>query len=1020
MSLSKWKLISKNLKNKLDFYLLIKKKPVSYWLFILLFLNLYICDTRRLLIFSGGMGIGLINPEDKVFTDDLNNIGTNGKYLYSFFYLGKGIFLVRAKGYLDEKSLKHQIASGDIARERLYKLGLYNKYHLVWDASEVIGVSLLARRLMFFNAKSPNRFESVSIIGASIFARNYGRILSTIIPNFKINFFRSSDAAIQNIEKHYQLETSAGFPKSSITSGAESYSVFIDLWQEHKQTLTVGNKNYKYVTKPEWIYASSDDSFKANIYVIEGNIVYYRLEGFAKSQNIEKTYKILESIIAEFHFNNTDNKFYSVLNLKKLKGISLAARKRTVFYENLYHTYCNFVIAIPSYLINLIIKIVVSISPSSFYHWESTSSIENAFERVAEHKFGKNLQKHPVKPLGTEKLVIPGSKTEMIELIKRQYKEIEDIKQHQKEQIRKILEVTGRMTWDESFVIPVNTSGNKSPFDEIFDSLAILLSDFKEIIRDKTLHAKLLEESEEKYKNLIDLASDIIVVYQEDAIKFVNSRVYQLLGYTVEEVLGNSMQGFVAPEEIPRLQEYYRKRVAGDIAPWIYETVIINKEGQRVPISMSVGRIIYEGRPAVMLIARDITQKKKNEEELDRYRTHLEEIIRKRTEQLQKEMTERKVAEESDKLKTAFLSNMSHEIRTPMNAIIAFSNFLKDAKITEKQKNEYIDFIISSGQSLLNLINDIIDISKIESKQLDIQNEITSIDPLLQELFKIYDETCKNVKKGKVALILKKPENENILLDIDRQRLRQILTNLLDNALKFTQTGYVEFGYNLTNKDVVFYVKDTGTGIPEDKIEFIFKRFGRLNTTKVNAHGAGLGLAICKHLAHLLNGKIWVESEVENGSTFYLKIPGFITSADYKAEEVNKEDPKDKYVWKGKTILIAEDEDLNFRVLQIALSKTGANIIRAATGVEAVNTFNAQKDIHIILMDIQMPEMDGYEAMFQIKKVNSSMPIIAQTAFALLEEKKKCIDMGFDDYIAKPIKLDELMQKIEKHLQKRN
>jgi PAS domain S-box-containing protein len=537
--------------------------------------------------------------------------------------------------------------------------------------------------------------------------------------------------------------------------------------------------------------------------------------------------------------------------------------------------------------------------------------------------------------------------------------------------------------------------------------------DFEEIIQEKQFHTQKLIESEDKYRNLINLASDVIMVYQDDHVRFLNSRVEQALGYKPEDVIGKSMDEFVAPEEILRLRDYHIRRIQGDEIPWIYESVFLHKDGHRVPVSMSVGIILYENKLAALVIVRDITQKKKTEEELERYRNHLEDIIKQRTIQLQKEISERKVAEESDRLKTAFLSNMSHEIRTPMNAIISFSNFLKEPDIPQKQREEYLDYILSSGQSLLNLINDIIDISKIEAKQLNIAEKHCNVNSLLEELYKLFEETRKSLEKNNISILLSIPDkNVQISLYTDPYRLKQIISNLIDNSLKFTDTGSIDFGYEIINDSIVFFVKDTGIGIPEDKKEYIFKRFGKIETLGKNLSGTGLGLAISKNLSRLLNGELWVESKEGKGSKFYLKLP-FTNSKEFEEKEATTSKNKGNYNWKGKKILIAEDEDLNFKVLQISLRKTNVDIIRAYNGKEALEIIHHSSDIDLILMDIQMPVMDGYDAMTSIKKIEPNLPIIAQTAFALLEEQKHCLDMGFNDYISKPISTEELFQKIE-------
>jgi PAS domain S-box-containing protein len=966
------------------------------------------------------MRFGLLNQEDIIDTSDLNFEHPEGRYTYTFKYIGEGIFHVKSKGYIDDISFKHQLHSGDLARERLKKLFPELKYHLVWDISEVDRISLISRRLIFTKLNSTNNFGSVSAIGANYFAISFAKLIGKFFPAIRFSFFRTYEDAVQNIKKSINHSQGIDLKENfHLTVEDEAYSHFIDLWQQDQTKILINNTYYKYITKPEWNFESTDHLFKVDIYVLEGNIVFYQCDGEAKAEHIEKLYAIVKDIFQELQFSTT-NKIYSIVDIKNLKEASLEARKRTSYFEHLYHPYCHKVFAITSYGLKLLVKSITVINPEEFNHWEIANTVEDALTKI--HQLQKNNGKSETVDIQAtleeeSNVTIPSSPDEMAELIKKQHEELVRIKKDQTTQIKRILEVTGRLTWDETCDEELFNLSSESPYGEIFDLLAVLYKDFREIIKEKTIHAQQLKESEDKYKNLVELANDIIVVYQDDSIRYVNSRVSLALGYTTEELIGASMHNYIEPDEITKLQEFYKKRIMGETIPSVYETVLIHKDGFKVHASMSVGRIIYDNRPAVMVIARDISHKKKIEEELDRYRNHLEDIIRKRTEQLQKEINERRIAEESDRLKTAFLSNMSHEIRTPMNAIIAFSDYLKNQDLTSDQREEYLSYIQSSGQSLLNLINDIIDISKIESKQVDIQLSSLNINKFLEELFALFEETRKNKNKTEIVLRLEKP-NEQIYLYTDQYRLKQIISNLLDNALKFTEKGNIELGCLLKNNDVIFYVQDAGEGIPADKMDLIFKRFGRINSSKRKISGTGLGLAISKNLALLLNGKLWVESKVNEGSTFYLKIPNYLTSVPFEPEPPKTSSPKNTYNWENKKILIAEDEDLNYRVLQIAIARTGATIVRAKNGLEAVEQIDSTDNFDIVLMDIQMPEMDGYEAMSKIKQAHPNIPVIAQTAFALLEEKNRCIEIGFDDYVAKPIKLEELFLKMDEQFEK--
>ncbi len=375
-------------------------------------------------------------------------------------------------------------------------------------------------------------------------------------------------------------------------------------------------------------------------------------------------------------------------------------------------------------------------------------------------------------------------------------------------------------------------------------------------------------------------------------------------------------------------------------------------------------------------------------------------------------------AEESDLLKTSFLSNMSHEIRTPMNAILGFSNLLSHEEISDVEKEEFVNLIRVNGKNLLTLVEDIIDISKIDSGQLQIKNSPVCIHDVLKD---VYDSFLDDIKR-RGLLNIKLYLNEGIsdkktMILTDAFRLRQVLINLVGNGIKFTDRGFVEFGYKLYNEDMLqFYVKDTGIGLPEGKEQEVFERFSKFsdNKQKMLYGGTGIGLSIAKDVVTLMGGKIWVESEQKVGSTFYFTLPYHRVS-----NVMSKPDDEvlvTKYNWEGKTFLIAEDEEDNFRYLEVALSISNASLIWARNGLEAVDIFNRIGGIDLVLMDIKMPEMDGYSATKEIKLMNNAVPVIAQTAYAMSEEKEKSKLAGCDDYIAKPINYTDLLKVIHKHV----
>lgn len=371
-------------------------------------------------------------------------------------------------------------------------------------------------------------------------------------------------------------------------------------------------------------------------------------------------------------------------------------------------------------------------------------------------------------------------------------------------------------------------------------------------------------------------------------------------------------------------------------------------------------------------------------------------------------------AEESDMLKSAFLANMSHEIRTPMNAIVGFSSFLTEEDNTTEDIKKYANIIINSGSHLLNLINDIVDISKIETGQIAVNPEPVDISNLLRELYHFFHSQL--IAKGKydVQLFLQETKS-NIIAETDKTRLRQILINLIGNAIKFTHKGYVEFGCQQKDDKLLFFIKDTGIGISPENQEIIFERFRQVDESSDKKYsGTGLGLAISKACAEMLGGKIWIQSIPDKGSTFYFNI-------DYRESNKKpqrKSNPQSKRIaFNGELVLIAEDDSLSYEFLHKFLSGSNLKVIRALNGKEAVEMAISNHDVKLILMDIRMPGMNGCEATKLIREQKPDLPIIAQTAFAYQTDREKCLSLGCNDFISKPTAKGDLLNLINKYLE---
>jgi len=379
-------------------------------------------------------------------------------------------------------------------------------------------------------------------------------------------------------------------------------------------------------------------------------------------------------------------------------------------------------------------------------------------------------------------------------------------------------------------------------------------------------------------------------------------------------------------------------------------------------------------------------------------------------------------AEESDMLKSAFLANMSHEIRTPMNGILGFSELLKTPGLTGTEQLEYISIIEKSGKRMLNILNDIIDISKIEAGLMKIDLSETNINQQIEYIYTFFKPEMQ--AKGIMLSFRNSLPAKEAIITTEREKLYAILVNLVKNAIKYTEKGTIEFGYVTTGSptklaELQFYVKDTGIGIPKDRIEAIFERFIQADIPdKMARQGAGLGLTIAKSYIEMLGGRIWIESEEGIGSTFYFTLP-------YNAEP----EVKNKILVEGNEtkeitdvlrlkILIAEDDEISEKLISINVKDFSKEMLKAKTGIETVAICRSRPDIDLILMDIQMPDFNGYEASRQIRQFNKDVVIIAQTAFGLTGDREKAIEAGCNDYIAKPIGKKELLALIKKYFKK--
>ena len=376
-------------------------------------------------------------------------------------------------------------------------------------------------------------------------------------------------------------------------------------------------------------------------------------------------------------------------------------------------------------------------------------------------------------------------------------------------------------------------------------------------------------------------------------------------------------------------------------------------------------------------------------------------------------------AEESDRLKSAFLANMSHEIRTPLNAVIGFTQLLNKNNVSPERRENYMNIIQNKSHLLLQLINDVIDLSKIDANQISLKYKACSLNRLLSEIYNSFKVKMKNEDKHHhLTLTLQNGLNDHqSFILTDNKRLEQIISNLLNNAVKFTEKGSITFGYEKYGEDTLqFYVTDTGIGISKEMQSKIFSRFHQANESITKTYGGtGLGLSIAKSMVEMLGGQIWVESEENSGTTFYFTLP--YKKPEANSDEYSENEAKSENLWDGKSILIVEDDPSAQILIKDILKTTGVKVFLSKTGEEGLKLFK-QKPVDLILVDIKLHDINGLEVTKQIRSLSSGkqIPVIAQTAYAMEGDDHKSKDAGCDDYISKPIDINSLKKKIEKFL----
>lgn len=510
-------------------------------------------------------------------------------------------------------------------------------------------------------------------------------------------------------------------------------------------------------------------------------------------------------------------------------------------------------------------------------------------------------------------------------------------------------------------------------------------------VSEKVLAAEKLQKSEKQYQNLFDNLIDEVHVWRviRDANNIiqswelvdVNARALKNWGKTKAQVVGRNAIELFGEESI-RIFKPIIDGIFETKQPRSWETYFAPTNQYLAMDSIPVGELFIS-------TGRDITDKVKINQDLRKAKEEAERAKEK--------------AEESDRLTTSFLQNLSHEIRTPLNAICGFSQILENAALSDESRKKYISLIQSSSSQLLSIVSDILLASALEKGQEKVIIKECNLNSVLQDLYFVFKQKAE--AKNLMLHLKTGLTDASSIIETDETKLIQIVTNLLTNALKFTPEGQIEFGYTVEGNDLQFYIRDTGIGIKPELHELIFERFRQADSSiAVQYGGNGLGLSISKDYVQLLAGRMWLQSEPGKGSVFYFTIPH---------RPVNK--TEDGNQTNNYTILVADDEILNFMVIQGMLMNLQVTLIHAKDGQEAIDLFNENPNINLILMDIRMPRLTGDVAASVIKSLNPKTRIIAQSGYAFENERVRYANV-FDDYLTKPIAEGVLISKISRYM----
>ncbi|MEA3443458.1 MAG: ATP-binding protein [Bacteroidota bacterium] len=924
---------------------------------------------------------------------DLLYESPESEYAVKVEHVSDNIFRVIMNGYLDFESNLYY--SGIIEMVLLRFREAYDNEQVLFieDVSNLSGINNDAANYSEKKLLDWPNYGGCFFIGADYQYRKYIEKLQKVQPALLFQICNNEQEAFDAIIK---FNSSGSFKplQNSIEeniTGKQSPSFEIP-----------GTKN-KNTGESVWEINTSDNHFTGKISMLENNVVHSKLQGYVRQNDVANYIRFIENLIEAFDIRS--KQYSHIIEMKGINGVSRQAKtlvKNAIIRIEILPSILFFIDP-PKAILNTL-NILTTLFPGKLNYCKIEKSFDTAF-----------------KLLQLPKMKLPEVETKNKELIKKQLttinekqtndatkEQLEEIIKNQEQRISELSEMVRNVSFNGTKKVRTPKINPGDPFYELFNAVGLMQSYYAESINDTKYDFESLRDHLGLLQQFANHSKEASLLVQSGRIRYANTAFSQLIGSEKSIIEDKLLTQLIIPDDKGKIESLLEKIESGDETPQNIHISVISETGKSKAVSIRIIQLKYKTQTSALLY---FEQAKK------RASSDMHQTLQPAKATVQRQRIGPYVSE-GEGLKFSFLANISHEIRTPMTAIVGLAEFLTSPVISPQSIEEYVNLIKFNANSLLIMLNDLIDIASLESGEVNISNKLCNVNQILDAVYSRFSKFQYDTGNKNIVLKLNNfVDPSDISLMSDSDRIVQILSNLLSNSFKFTHKGIIEFGvFSITDERVRIFVRDTGIGIDPEKFEMIFENFKQVDESRTREHsGIGLGLAISQKIAYLLDGHIWVASKKGEGSTFYFELPRPDPASLPSIESKIAKD--ENLLWKEKTFLIVDDVDSSYQLLESILRKSKVKTLWAKDGEKAIGICK-KENVDLVLMDIQLPNIDGLEATRQIKELYPNMPIIAQTAYFQEEDRYNIELAGCDDYIPKPIEKEILIDIINKHLDK--